>query len=232
MEGDVAFDLLHQLMDVAVENGDRSKALQISQRLSSVVRAPAPGRINRPQGDVCENDDRRRGREVFDVLLKPFELLRAYEAEPAGFEIGDIDEADEMDAALIKRVPAAPLGVFAVALEVGFAGAFIDDVVLTRHVVHVEPAAADKLLGVVELCRFRKMRDVAGVQHEGRLVRDRLNPVDGFFQRIDGMRISGFVEADVAIGNLQEREALGGGFGGLGISEQTERLRHAAGQRP
>ena len=45
----------------------------------------------------------------------------------------------------------------------------VDDVVLTRHVVHVEFGLRDDLVGIVELRRLGQMRDVAGVDHEGRL---------------------------------------------------------------
>src|SRR5690242_2130348 len=48
MEGDVAFDLLHHLVDVAVEHGHRAEAFQEIERPRAVVGTPAPGRIDAP----------------------------------------------------------------------------------------------------------------------------------------------------------------------------------------
>src|SRR5882757_1400135 len=39
MEGDVAFDLLHHLMDVAVEYGHRAEAFQVIQRTGAILGA-------------------------------------------------------------------------------------------------------------------------------------------------------------------------------------------------
>src|SRR5512143_3598395 len=58
MEGHVAFDLLHDLVDVAVEHGHRTEPLQHGERLHAVVGAPAPFGINRPERDMGEDDDR------------------------------------------------------------------------------------------------------------------------------------------------------------------------------
>ena len=69
--------LLGQLMDVPVQNGDRTKALEQSQRLCSVVGAPAPFLVDHLQRDVREHDDRRAVRLAFQVGLEPSELLGA-----------------------------------------------------------------------------------------------------------------------------------------------------------
>ena len=98
VEGDVAFDLLHHLVDVAVEHGHRAEALEIRQRLGAIVGAPAPIRIDRPQRDVGEDDDRSRRRTALQVVFEPFELIGAEIAEAAGLEIDDVDEADEVHA--------------------------------------------------------------------------------------------------------------------------------------
>src|SRR5262245_564392 len=60
MEGDVAFHFLHDLMDVAIEHGHRTKALEVAKRPRSVFRAPSPVGIDSPQWNVCEDDDRLR----------------------------------------------------------------------------------------------------------------------------------------------------------------------------
>jgi len=92
MKGDVAFDLLHHLVDVAVEHRHRAELLEVGQRLGAVVGAPAPVRINGPQRDMGEQDDRRGGRTAFDVGFQPFELVGAEITEAAGLEIDDIDQ--------------------------------------------------------------------------------------------------------------------------------------------
>ena len=48
MEGDVTLDLLHDLMDVAVEHSHRAESFEIAEGASATFRAPAPIRINGP----------------------------------------------------------------------------------------------------------------------------------------------------------------------------------------
>ena len=146
------------------------KLLEVGQRLGAVVRAPAPVRIDRPQRDVGEHDDRRRCRTALDVVLQPFELLGAEIAQTAGFEVDDIDQADEMHAVGVEAVPAVTLGGLAVTLAINFAIG-IDEVVFAGHVMHVEPRLRNDVIGVVEFLFLRQMGDVAGVDHEGRLLR-------------------------------------------------------------
>src|ERR1700730_899753 len=96
VEGDVAFDFLHDLVNVAVEHRDRAEALEIVERARRVFGAPAPGWIDRPQRNVGEDDDRGRCRPALEVALQPFELLIAEIAQPASVEIDHVDEADEV----------------------------------------------------------------------------------------------------------------------------------------
>ena len=87
------------------------------------------------------------------------------------------------------------------------------------------------LLGVVELGRLRQMGDVAGVDHEGRLDRQRLDLVDGFFQRAERIGVGRLVEADMAVADLQEGERRPPPCG-MRLADQAERARHAARDRP
>src|SRR5260370_34282279 len=75
VEGDVALDLLHHLVDVAVEHCHRTEALEVIQRAGAVLGAPAPGRIDRPQRDMGEHDHGRRLRFGLEILLKSIKLL-------------------------------------------------------------------------------------------------------------------------------------------------------------
>src|SRR4029077_12243286 len=119
-------------------------------------------------------------------------------AEAASLEVGNVDETNEVYAVLVEAVPAAPLGVLAVALEVSLARALIDDVVLAGHIVHVKTRAADDLIGIIELLCLGEMGDVTGMEHERGFRGQSVHPPDGLFQGVDGVRVCGLVEADVA----------------------------------
>src|SRR5579872_3703255 len=106
LERDVAFDFLHDLMDVAVEHGDRTEALEIGERLVAVVGSPAPLRIKRPHRHVRHDDDGRAGAAAFQVALDPLDLLVAEMTQAAGLQADDVDQRDEMNAALVETVPA------------------------------------------------------------------------------------------------------------------------------
>src|SRR5437867_13287209 len=95
---------------MAVQYRDRAEAFDVFQRPRAVLGAPAPLRIDRPQRDVGEQHDRRGFRFPLEVVLKPFELLVAEAAEAAALEVRDVDEADEMHAAGVERIPAAAPG--------------------------------------------------------------------------------------------------------------------------
>ena len=81
----------------------------------------------------------------------------------------------------------------------------------------VEPALADDLGRVVELLRLGEMGDVAGVDHEGGLARQRGDLVDRLLQGRARVGVGGLVEADMAVGNLDEGKA---GLLRLGLADQ------------
>src|SRR5207253_2180526 len=56
VEDDLALDLLHDLVNVAVQHCDRAEAPQQRQGLLGVLRRPAPFLVDRPQGHVREHD--------------------------------------------------------------------------------------------------------------------------------------------------------------------------------
>ncbi len=193
-------------MNMAVEHSHRTEALELGQRLLRVVGAPTPILGYRPQRDVSEDDDRSGGGKPPHIVGEPDELLGPENAEAAGLQVHHIDQTDEMDAVLVEGIPARALGVLAVALEIGLARLLVEDVVLARHVVHVETRGADDLRGIVELGRGRQMGDVTRMKHEGRLAGERFDLGDGLLQRAERVRIRGLVEAHMAVGDLQEAE--------------------------
>ena len=86
----------------------------------------------------------------FTSCFEPFELLVAEIAEPAGLEVDDVDQADEVHAVGVEAVPAGALGAASVAVEVKLL-VRIEEVVLAGDVMHVEPRLRDDPVGVVEL---------------------------------------------------------------------------------
>src|ERR1700719_787160 len=151
VECDVALHLLYDLMNVTVEHRHRTEPFEGRQCLLRIVGAPTPVLVDRPQRNMSEDDDRRGCGETLHIVGEPGELLGAQNTHAAGLEVHHADESDEMDAIVVERIPAGALGVLAVALEVGLARRFVDEVVFARHVVHVEPGGADDLSGIVEL---------------------------------------------------------------------------------
>src|SRR5262245_9678825 len=229
MERYVALDLLHHLVDVAVEHGDRAEALEIVESARAVLGSPSPFRINNPERNVGEDHDRRRRRATLEVVLEPFELLVAEIAETARLKVDHVDEADEMHAVGIEAVPAGSLGAAPVTLAIELL-LVIEEIVLARHIVHVEARLRDRLIGVVEFLHFREMRDVAGVNHEGGFDGERLDLPDRFIERTEHIRIGRLVETDMAVADLQEGQR--GCRLRPGLTDDAERARHAAHNRP
>ena len=158
-------------------------------------------------------------------MLQPFELLGAEIAQTAGFEIEGIDQSDEMHAVGVEAVPAVTLGGPAVTFLIDFAIG-IDEVVFAGHVMHVEPRLRNDVIGVVEFLFLRQVGDVAGVDHEGRLLRQGVDLFDRLFQRAERVGIGRLVKPDVAVADLQERQSAR--VGRLCLAHDAERVRHAA----
>src|SRR5215468_3486653 len=66
--GHLALDLLHDLVDVAIEHGHRAKPLEVGQRLRRVLGCPAPLRVQWPHRDVGQDDDRGARGAALQVL--------------------------------------------------------------------------------------------------------------------------------------------------------------------
>ena len=82
--------------------------------------------------------------------------------------------------------------------------------------MHVELGLTDKLVGIVEFVWLGEMGDVAGMDHEGRAGLHRLHLANGFAERAERVRVGRFIEADMAVADLQESEA--GGYRREGIA--------------
>ena len=177
VEGHVALHLLHHLVNVPVEHGDRAEALQNRESLRTVLGAPAPFGVDGPQRNVREDDNRRAGGDMGDVLAEPFQLLRADRAEP--FQLGAVVETDEMHALMVETLPGLAGGRFAEALEKQFA-VVAGDVVFAGDIEHrFLIKALEDLLQRVKFGGLGKVSEVSCVENEVRRLDGSIDLVDG-----------------------------------------------------
>src|SRR5262249_32854398 len=161
--------------DMSVQHRNRAKALEVAEGLRAVIRAPAPLRIDAPQRYVGKHHDRHAFGEMLYIALHPLQLLLPQVAKPAGLEVHYVHQPAEVDALVIKAIPARSLVAVAVALKILFP-VVADHLVLSRDVENVLRAGAlQDLLGIVEFFRLGEMADVAGVQDEARLSRQSID---------------------------------------------------------
>src|SRR5580658_3177354 len=228
MEGDVALHLLHHLVNVPVEHGDRAEALEDGESLRAVLRAPPPFGINGPQRNVREYDDRRACGEAGDVLAEPIQLLRADRAE--SFQLNAVVKTDEVYALVVEALPGLAAGRFAEAIEKQFA-VVTSDVVFAGDIEHFLLTKAFKdLVESVEFGGLGKVGQVAGVENQVRLTDSRVDLVHGHLQGTVDVAVSRLVEADLTVADLNEGEV--GGFGLVVGSAEELRARYAPGERP
>src|SRR6478609_4817287 len=112
MERDVPFNFLNILMNMSVQDADRSESLQIGKRLETVFGTPAPLLINGPERYVSENGNRRVAFLSFQILFEPLQLLASQVAQSSGLEIEDVYQAYEMHSIRIEAEPAVTLCIF------------------------------------------------------------------------------------------------------------------------
>src|SRR2546422_9571213 len=117
VKGDMAFDLLQNLVDVAIEHRDRAEAFQHAQRLLTILGDPSPGGVYGPQGDVGEHDEGRAAGEPCDIFFEPVQLVLAEAAQARRLEVENVDEPDEMHALVVKALPAVTRGPLPIAVE-------------------------------------------------------------------------------------------------------------------
>ena len=113
-----------------------------------------------------------------------------------------------MHTGVIEAVPAASLRALAVSLEI--AGTVVGgDVVLARDVKDAtRPQALQDFARGIELFRLRELRDVPRVQDEGWVLRQCVHFRHGLGQRRRHVLVCFLIEADVAIADLNEEDAL------------------------
>ena len=85
MERDLTFDLLHHLVNMAVQHGHGTEPLDVRQCLFAVVGSPTPVRIDSPQRNVGKQHNGGTGRTALEIVLQPFQLLVTERPETSGF---------------------------------------------------------------------------------------------------------------------------------------------------
>ena len=168
VKGDPAFDLLQNLMDVAVQHGDRAEAFHQGQRLLPILGDPPPGGVHGPEGDMDKHHEGGAVGESCHILFEPVQLVLAEAPQARRLEVQDVDEPDKMHALVIEALPAVPRGPCAVAVQ-KFLPPIGKDVMLAGHVKDL--AALDLFKGLsegVEGARFLAMGEVPGVEEKGR----------------------------------------------------------------
>ncbi len=93
------------------------------------------------------------------------------------------------------------------------------------HKEHILRARAfQNLIDGVEFFGFRKMTDVAGMQHELWRFAQTIDLLHGRFQRPGNIGISGLVESHVAVADLHEAE-FASRFAGANLSQPAQAVR-------
>ena len=122
VEGDVAFDLLHDLVDVAVEHGDRAEALEQRQRLRARRRCPSPIRDRPPTAGYGR---RRRSASKRSTAFRSSASQASCSAprlpSPPALRLTTLTRPMKWTPFWSKAVPAGALGALAVAVEIGTA---------------------------------------------------------------------------------------------------------------
>ena len=153
MERDVALDLLHDLMDVAVQNRNGTESFQIRQRLRAVAGAPAPVLIHDPQRHMREHDDRRAaGSRPLTSFSSHSSCSVAEIAETVALQIDHVHQPDEVHAVRVEAVPAVAIGAFTIPVQIALA-VFLKDVVFARNGIGLQFRGTQQLRAGVELRR-------------------------------------------------------------------------------
>src|SRR5271170_844701 len=71
---DIAFHLLHNLMDMAIEYCDRAKSLQHCEGLLAVRCSPSPRWVHSPEWNVRKNYNGSAALQPAEILLQPVKL--------------------------------------------------------------------------------------------------------------------------------------------------------------
>src|SRR6266567_1871072 len=121
-------------MNMSVQHGDGSKPLEIARSLLAVLRAPSPFRIDGPQWDVSEHDDRPARRLRLEIRFQPLDLVRTQFAE--AFLHLYVGQADEVHILVVEALPAPPAGIFSISFEMLFA-VIHRSIMLARNIEHL-----------------------------------------------------------------------------------------------
>jgi hypothetical protein len=171
-------------------------------------------------------------RDSRQIVFHPGDLFVAERRHRANLEVEHVVQADEMHAALIETVPGPTMAIVIEKLEIA-GHAFVDRVVLARNRVHaIDMNFLQDLARLPEFLGLRQVADIAGVHHEGRRLRQRIDVRDRAAQAADDVGIGFLAKADVCIADLHESERIGRGCCRGACGRRAECARHATGNRP
>jgi len=126
------------------------RAAPHSPRRSRPGPARAPSQP-RPRRVVAEVADRHAGRQTRDIIFQPFQLVVPQRAQPARFQVHDVDQADEVHALLLEAVPPRPAGPLWRTLMV-LLSVVIQNVVLSGDIENILCRGA--LQNLLDRCRI------------------------------------------------------------------------------
>ena len=87
MERNLTFDLLHDLVNMAVQYRYGTETLDIRQGLFTVIGSPTPIGIDGPQWNVRIEHNRSAGRAAFEIVLEPLQLFVTERPMPPAFKL-------------------------------------------------------------------------------------------------------------------------------------------------
>ena len=143
-----------------------------------------------------------------DIVLQPRQLLGPERSHAPVGKVDGVDQRDEMGAVGIETIPAVALRALAEAVEERAGVGAVDDVMLARDEMNRQVEFTEQLLRDVELFGGREMRDIAGVDDEIGLYRQRAHLGDRCFQRADDVGVCLLLEADMCVADLEETARL------------------------
>ena len=154
MEGGVALGFLEHLVDVAVEQGERTESFQVGESARAVGCAPTPLRISHPQRHMCEHHNGRAVGHRLEIIFHPFKLLIAELAKATFANRHHVVQANEVRARVVEAEPALAFRALAKTFEVLFA-VVVEHVVLAGDIKHLlRFAGLENLLERVEFFRL------------------------------------------------------------------------------
>ena len=162
-----------------VERRHRVEALDQRQQRRTIRRGPAPGQVDREQGHVAEEHQRRVRGQACKVLPDEGELLGAEDPLPLAHEAGVVDQGEEVDPFEVEAQVAAAARALAAVLPVALALIQEDGVLAGDVEDAIRFDRAQDLPGRIECADLAQVDVVACMDDEGRALGQGVDVADG-----------------------------------------------------